>query len=90
MFDKATEAIAKGIEERIRGKITNPNIINIRDISPEAIARIRRAASMRQMTYGQYFERLNQLHDIVRARADAGDDALQTVLTALGLETQTG
>lgn len=65
-------------------------ILNVRDkdLTDETAARIRRAASAREWSIGKYLAQLIVLHDVARARADAGDDALQAELEALGLETQ--
>lgn len=63
--------------------------LNIRDIDDTAAARIKQSAHVRGLTMGQYLARLAQLHDVARARADAGDDALTAELTALGLATVT-
>ena len=49
--------------------------------------RARRAAAARGMTISAYLAALVDLHDAARARADAGDDALQAKLAALGLQT---
>lgn len=55
---------------------------------PEALhARARQAAAARGLMLGEYFERLVQLHDDIRALADAGDNRLQTELERLGLQT---
>ena len=61
--------------------------LNIRGIETDAAARIKRAAQARGMTIGEYLARLVDLHDAVRARADAGDDGLQAELMSLGLQT---
>ena len=61
--------------------------LNIRNINEAAVAGIKRAAAARQMTLADYLARLAQLHDIARARADAGDAGLGAELEALGLQT---
>lgn len=62
----------------------------IRNLPSEAAERIKRAAAMRQMTLGEYLDALSRFHDAARAHADAGDDALNAELEALGLQTITG
>ena len=64
--------------------------LNIRNIDANAVSRLKRSADMRGLTLGQYLAKLADLHDAARARADAGDDALQAELTALGLATVNG
>jgi hypothetical protein len=64
--------------------------LNIRNIDDKAVARAKQAAAARGLTLGQYVAALVALHDAARARADAGDDGLQSELTALGLQTITG
>lgn len=61
--------------------------LNIRNIDADAVERLKRAAGVRGLLIGQYVARLADLHEAVRARADAGDDALQAELDALGLGT---
>lgn len=61
--------------------------INIREVDPQVAARFRMAAGGRDMTAPEYLTALLRLHDAMRARADAGDDALQTELATLGLQT---
>jgi len=66
--------------------------LNIRvpdtDLSREMVERIKRSAASRGWSSGRYVAQLVRLHDAARARADAGDDALQAELMALGLETR--
>ena len=38
-------------------------------------------------SFGELLARLIALHDVTRARADAGDDALMAELIALGMQT---
>lgn len=64
--------------------------LNIRAIDDDAAARVKRAAEIRGLTIGQYVAKLTTLHDAARQLADNGDDALQTELTAIGLQTITG
>ncbi|HEY8768002.1 MAG TPA: hypothetical protein VIP09_12210 [Dehalococcoidia bacterium] len=64
--------------------------LNIRNIDDAAAAKLKRGSDMRGLTLAQYLAKLADLHDMVRARADAGDDALQAELIALGLETVSG
>jgi len=61
--------------------------LNIRGIETDAAARIKRAAQARNMTIGAYLARLMDLHDAIRARADAGDDPLSWELESRGLQT---
>ncbi len=63
--------------------------LNVRGIDRAAVTRAKRAAAARNMTIGQYIAALVALHEAARARADAGDDALNAELTALGLSTVT-
>lgn len=51
--------------------------------------RLVRAAGARGMTQERYLRALLDLHDAIRARADAGDDALMAELETLGLQTVT-
>ena len=64
--------------------------LNIRNIDEKAVVRLKRTAAARGLTLGQYIAKLAALHDATRARADAGDDALQAELTTLGLQTVSG
>ena len=64
--------------------------LNIRNIDDEAARRISKAAQVRGMTLGKYLAALAALHEVMRSRADAGDDGLQAELQTLGLETVTG
>lgn len=59
----------------------------VRGIGPEVASRLRRASAGREMTLAQYLTHLLDLHDAIRARADAGDDALAAELEARGLGT---
>lgn len=61
--------------------------LNVRGIDRDAANRIKRAAAARDMTIGELLARLIALHDVARARADSGDDALMAELVALGLQT---
>jgi plasmid stability protein len=61
--------------------------INIRNIDDAAHRRIRAAAAARGWSLGRYLAQLSLLHEAVRARADAGDEALRAELDALGLDT---
>lgn len=67
--------------------MTDLTTLNVRGIDREAVSRIKRAAAARDMTIGELLARLITLHDVARARADAGDDALMAELLALGLQT---
>jgi len=64
--------------------------LNVRGLSGSAKSRLEQAAQRRGYTYAEYLERLVDLHDAARARADDGDDGLQAELTALGLQTVSG
>lgn len=64
--------------------------LNLRSMDPTAVAAVKRAAAMRGMTHAEYVARLTRLHDVIRNRADSGDDALDAELRALGLETVRG
>jgi hypothetical protein len=66
--------------------------LNIRKIDADAAARAKRAASARGLTLGEYFARLVDLHDAMRALADTetADSGLERVcveLAVLGLDT---
>lgn len=61
--------------------------LNIRKIDVDAAARLKRAAHGRQMTIGEFLPRLLDLYDALRARADAGDEALAWELESRGLQT---
>ncbi len=61
--------------------------LNIRNIDDDAVARLKTAAAARGLTVPQYVALLVDLHETTRAQADAGDDALQAELAALGLDT---
>lgn len=67
--------------------MTDLTTLNVRGIDRDAANRIKRAAAARDMTIGELLARLITLHDVARARADAGDDALMAELLALGLQT---
>lgn len=62
-------------------------VYNLRSIDRSVRDRISRAASSRGLSQAEYLSRLIDLHDAIRARADAGDDALTRELVSLGLET---
>jgi hypothetical protein len=64
--------------------------LNVRNIDEAAVARLKRAAAARGLSLGPYLDLLSRLHDIARARADAGDDALQAEMETLGLATVRG
>ena len=59
----------------------------IRNLEPGIAQRAKLAARARGLTLAEYISLLVQLHDVIRARADAGSDDLQAELQALGLET---
>lgn len=61
--------------------------LNVRNIDETAVKRIKLAAAARGMTVGDYLVRVSELHDVIRARADAGDDGLQAELESRGLQT---
>ena len=67
-----------------------PGRLNVRGLDVETTIRIRDASRARGLSYGDYFGRVARLHEVIRARADAGDDGLQAELVALGLETVHG
>lgn len=52
--------------------------------------RMARAARVRGMSQDRYLRALLDLHDAMRARADAGDDGISVELEALGLQTVSG
>ncbi len=52
--------------------------------------RMARAARVRGMSQDRYLRALLDLHDAMRARADAGDDGIGIELEALGLQTVSG
>lgn len=60
--------------------------LNIRNISPEAAARIKRAARARDLTLAEYLDRLSRLHEALRQNAEA-TSSLAAELEALGLQT---
>lgn len=53
-------------------------------------ARLTRAASVRGMSQERYLRALMDLHEAMRARADAGDAAIGAELEARGLQTAIG
>jgi len=59
----------------------------IRSVETAARDAIVRAAQARGLTLSEYLTKLYALHNVVRARADAGDDGLQAALTTMGLQT---
>ncbi len=65
-----------------------PNML-IRNVDTAARDAIVRAAQARGLTLSEYLIKLYELHNVVRARADAGNDGLQAELAALGLQTLT-
>ncbi len=65
-----------------------PNML-IRNMDIAARDAIVRSAQGRGLTLSEYLTKLYALHNAARARADAGDDGLQSELTALGLQTLT-
>lgn len=69
---------------------TETTTLNIRNIDRRAVERIKRAAHLRDMTVGEFLAHLIDIHDAVRAHADAGDAALQAELVARGLQTVQG
>jgi hypothetical protein len=55
---------------------------------PAAVAyRFRGAAGARSLTHAQYLSALVALHEVMRNRADSGDDQATSVLAELGLGT---
>lgn len=69
--------------------MTTTPVLNTK-IDRAARERIVRAAQIRGMQVGEYLAHLVDLHDVVRARADAGDAALTAELEARGLQTVRG
>ena len=65
-----------------------PNML-IRNVDTAARDAIVRAAQARGLTLSEYLVKLYALHNVARARADAGDNGLQAELVALGLQTLT-
>lgn len=63
--------------------------LNVRNLPPAVVVRIKAAAAARQMTLARYLAALVALHDAMRARVDRGDDKIATELEALGLQTVT-
>lgn len=62
--------------------------IAIRNISPDALARLRQGARARGITQAEYIERLLDLHDYCREyAATAGKSELAHQLDELGLQT---
>ena len=61
--------------------------LNIRGMEPATVATIKQLAYARQWTIAKYLTAVTELHQVVRARADAGDHELHLELVALGLET---
>ena len=58
-------------------------VLHIRGVSDEAAARFRRGARVRGLTLGEYLERLQALHDVVR------EDGLIIALILAGLTLPT-
>lgn len=61
--------------------------INLRHVDNKRHASMTRKAGARGWTLAKLVEKYDALHDAMRARADAGDDALRAELMTLGLET---
>lgn len=68
--------------------MTNTVSIQIRSLPDRTARQFRAGAAARSMTFAEYFVALVDLHNAIRARADAGDDTLQAELTARGLESE--
>ena len=60
----------------------------IRTMDEAAVTQIKRAAAARQMTLAVYIANLSALHERARASADRGNQGVQALLVALGLETK--
>lgn len=67
--------------------MTETTTLNIRNLDADAARQIKLAAASRDMTLPEFIARLVAVHDMVRARADAGDDALQAELVSIGMQT---
>lgn len=64
-------------------------VLNVR-IDADTRYRIVHAARLRGLNVAEYLKALVDMHDAVRARADAGDDALSAELESRGLQTVSG
>jgi hypothetical protein len=61
----------------------------VRRVPADVARRFRAAAGGRALTHGQYLAALVELHEALRRRADAGDDAARRELDRLGLTSVT-
>ncbi len=61
--------------------------ILMRNIPASVHARITQARQIRGLSFDEYFEKLLELHEAMRALADSGDERIQAELTRLGLQT---
>jgi hypothetical protein len=61
----------------------------LRKVPRETAMRFRAAAGGRSMTYAQYLSALTALHEVTRALADGGHEAVRAELERLGLGTVT-
>jgi hypothetical protein len=64
--------------------------VNIRGFDKPMITRIKRAATLRDLTMAAYIGRLVEFHDAARALADQGNEELARLLVDYGLETVRG
>lgn len=65
-------------------------ILQLKGVPAPIHARFAHGARVRGMTQAAYLAALLDLHDAMRARADAGSDEIQAELEARGLQTQQG
>jgi hypothetical protein len=63
--------------------------IMLRRVPAATARRFRAGAGGRALTHAQYLAALVDLHESIRGRADAGDDALREELERLGLQSVT-
>jgi len=78
----------RSAEPPVEGERDHEDIM-LRRVPRRTAQRYRAAAGGRSLTHAQYLAALVALHEVVRERADAGDEQLAELLHGLGLQTVT-
>jgi hypothetical protein len=76
------------LDDAADGERTHEDLM-LRKVPAPVARRFRAAAGGRALTHAQYLSALVELHERLRARADAGDEAATADLAALALESVT-
>jgi hypothetical protein len=76
------------LDDASDGERTHEDLM-LRKVPAPVARRFRAAAGGRALTHAQYLSALVELHERLRARADAGDEAAAADLAALALQSVT-